>query len=223
MRDLLRPKLVALCGSVFLLLFPYALKAQPQVQTRAVTVQYTNLTNGIWFGVVPFVAHPANVHLWSIGKPASLSIRELAEEGNTAYISDAAVAEYGKGFGDSAIGLPALPGQTRSINIVVSATYPAISGAFMLDQTNDGFAGVDSVDVLSLSHPITLYVYALDAGTSKNIETKNYLRFLGGYGRVPENGIVHRHPGFAAGSSIPPVWRFDPSKPVARITISPSP
>ena len=220
MKKALTSVVATICAGASLLLLPTT-SSVAQGQSRTVTIQYKNLTNGIWFGVAPFVAHSTSVRLWTVGKPASLSIRELAEEGNPAYISDAAVAEYGKEFGDSAIGLPALPGQTRSIKLVVSAAYPDISGAFMLDQTNDGFSGVNSLNVLSLSHPITVYVYALDAGTSRNIETRNYLRFLGGFGRVPETGVVRPHPGFAADSPIPTTWRFDPSKPVASITISP--
>ena len=204
--------------SVFLL--PTASRAQSE--SRTVTIQYTNLTKGIWFGVAPFVAHSTSFRLWAPGKPASLSIRELAEEGNPAYISDIAVAEYDKDFGDSAIGVPALPGQTRVIRLSVSSKYPEISGGFMLDQTNDGFAGLDSLNVLSLSRPTTIYLYAFDAGTAKNVETKDYLRFFGGFGRIPENGVVHRHPGFASGAAIPEAWRFDPSKPVASITVTPS-
>ncbi len=91
----------------------------------------------------------------------------------------------------------------------------------MLGQTNDGFGGIDGVNAVHLTHAITLDVYPLDAGTSKNLENKQYLRALGGFGREAENGVIKAHPGLSTNADVPATWRFDPSKPIARVTITP--
>ena len=45
---------------------------------------------------------------------------------------------------------------------------------------------------------------------------------MGGFGRVAENGLVHRHPGIRGDADIPASFRFDPSKPVGRVAIGPA-
>lgn len=186
-----------------------------------VAIEYQNLTGGLWLSSAPFASHKAGVHLWEVGKAASLPIRELAEEGSPEWVAGVVAGDGGKVFEDSAIATIALPGQTRRVELAVTKDKPEISGGFMLGQTNDGFAGIDAIDAYDLQHKATIDVYALDAGTSKNIETKANLRFLGGFGREPEEGVIHPHPGFSNSPDVQAGWRFDPAKPVARFTITP--
>lgn len=186
-----------------------------------VVIEYQNLTGGLWLSSAPFASHKAGVHLWEVGKTASLPIRELAEEGNPEWIAGVVAGDGGKTFEDSAIATIALPGQVRRVELAVTKDKPEVSGGFMLGQTNDGFAGIDGIDVYNLQHETTIEVYALDAGTSKNIETKSNLRFLGGFGREPEDGVIHPHPGLSNSSDVQADWRFNPAKPVARFTITP--
>lgn len=213
-------KLRKLCAATAIMsvypLFPTYAEAPHRV-----LVEYENLSSGLWFSSAPFVAHAAGVHLWQVGKPAILPIRELAEEGSPEWVAGMVAGGGGKTFGDDAIATITLPGQVNYVVLTVTKDKPDISGGFMLAQTNDGFAGIDAVDAYDLKQPMTVDAYALDAGTSKNIETKAYLRFLGGFGRKPENGVVHPHPGFSNSPEVQAAWRFDPAKPVARFTIIP--
>jgi hypothetical protein len=96
-----------------------------------------------------------------------------------------------------------------------------ISGAFMLVMTNDGFSGLSAVDAYNLDKATTMNVYAYDAGTENNNEDKDYLIALEGTERAPEKGVVHRHQGIKGDKDASPAWRFDPQKPVSRITITP--
>jgi hypothetical protein len=188
---------------------------------RRVIIEFENLTSGQLLSSGPFVAHRQGLHLWQEGKEADLLIRQLAEEGNSDYVAGTAVTDGGRYYGDVAISIPALPGQKRRVELSVTETYSHVSGAFMLSATNDGFAGVDAVDAFTLHRMVTFDVFALDAGTSRNIETKAYLRVHNGFRREAEGGVVTRHLGLQGGSDVPEFWKFNPSKPVARFTIIP--
>ena len=89
------------------------------------------------------------------------------------------------------------------------------SGAWMLGETNDGFAGIDAVDAYHLRAPMTVEVFALDAGTEA------FTSALGGLLRDPEHGVVARHPGVRGDADLPASFRFDPAKPVGRVTVTP--
>ena len=77
----------------------------------------------------------------------------------------AAVSGAGKDYGDAAMGLPTMPGGKRRVELQVDERHPMVSGAWMLGASNDGFAGLDAVDAYHLSTPLTVEVFALDAGT----------------------------------------------------------
>jgi hypothetical protein len=62
---------------------------------------------------------------------------------------------------------------------------------------------------------------AYDAGTEKNNEKKAYLIAMMGTERDPEEGVVSQHKGIRGDADAPADWKFDPSKPVARLTITP--
>ena len=53
----------------------------------------------------------------------------------------------------------------------------------------------------------------------KNSESK--ADTIGGLGRIPENGVIERHAGIRGDADIPASFKFDPAKPIGRITISP--
>ncbi len=144
-----------------------------------------------------------------------------AEEGNVAVQADFATIRIGGPYGSVALvtGTPA--GQTRTLELDVSARYPMITGLFMLVQTNDGFTGVTGVDAYRMTGPVTMNLYAYDAGTERNNELAPYLIFQDGLARDPESEPVRRHPGIRGDADLLPKWRFDPSRPVGRITFTP--
>ena len=186
---------------------------------RRVAIEYQELSGTQDMSSAPWVAHARGVHLWRMGQPASIPVEVLAEDGNPEFILGTALNDNGNRFGDFTVGLPERPGTRRRVELEVDARHPLVSGGWMLGHTNDGFAGIDAVDVYDLTKPITLEVYALDAGTEVNTESK--ADAIGGLGHVAEHGVVHRHAGIRGNVDIPASFEFDPDKPVGRITIKP--
>lgn len=212
------------------LLLGAALAASPLLPTyaaeqgeRRVAIEYEDLTRTQPLSSAPFVSHVAGLHLWEVGKPAGVPIQVLAEDGNPEWILGQAVSEAGGAYGDAAMGLPALPGGKRRIELKVDERHPMVSGAWMLGITNDGFAGIDAVDAYRLTGPVVVEVYALDAGTERNSERKDTTPALGGLLRDPENGVVARHTGICGDADVEAKYGFDPGKPVGRVTITPLP
>lgn len=112
-------------------------------------------------------------------------------------------------FGTAVTAISTLPGQSRTVDIEVDAAHPMLSGALMLVMTNDGFTGIDGIEVSNLAEPKTMELMACDAGIEKNNEKKPYLIAMMGTERDPENGVVSQHQGIRGdarriGSSIPP-------------------
>jgi hypothetical protein len=187
-----------------------------------VAIEYQDLSGTQDLSSAPFVSHDATFHLFEIGKPASLLVQELAENGNPEFVLGTAVGDGGHVFLDAAVGLPNLPGKGRRVVLEVDAAHPLVSGGWMLGHTNDGFTGIDSIDAYHLTSAKVIEVYPLDAGTKKNSETKAETAALGGLGRTPENGVIGPHPGIRGDADIPAAFKFDPTKPIGRITITPS-
>ena len=187
---------------------------------RRVTIEYKDLSGTQDLSSAPFVSHTAGFHLFEIGEPATLLVQELAENGNPEFILGTAVGDS-KTFLDEAVGLPNLPGQGRRVVLRVDAEHPLVSGGWMLGHTNDGFAGIDSVDAYHLTRKTVIEVYALDAGTEKDTETKADVAALGGLGRIPANGVIARHAGIRGDRDIPASFKFDPGLPIGRVTITP--
>ena len=184
--------------------------------TRRVAIEYRDLSGVQDLSSAPFISHTRQFRLWEEGKPAFLSIQELAENGNPEFVLGTAISDT-KTFLDAAVALPSLPGKGRRVVLKVDAAHPIVSGGWMLGHTNDGFAGIEGVDAYKLTKPVTIEVYALDAGT----ETKADAAGLGGLGRVAENGVIHRHTGVRGDADIAASFKFDPAKPIARVTITP--
>ena len=199
------------------LLPAYAADPRP----RRVAIEYEDLTGTQPPSMAPFVSHVAGLHLWEVGKLAETPIQVLAENGNGEWILGAAVSGAGKDYGDAAVGVPTKPGGKRRIELQVDEQHPMVSGAWMLGYTNDGFTGIDAVNAYSLSAPMTVEVFALDAGTEVNNEKKEFAPALGGLLRDPEHKPIAHHAGVRGDADMPASARFDPAKPVGRVTIIP--
>jgi hypothetical protein len=114
-----------------------------------------------------------------------------------------------------------MPGKTGSVVVEVSRSHPMISGAWMLSHTNDGFTGITGINAYDMRGPQTINVGALDAGSEKNNERRAYLVGLMGIARDPDGAAIGRHTGIRGNADAPAAWKFDPNKPVARVTITP--
>ena len=190
--------------------------------TKRVRITYQNLTTGQAFSPSVFMSHNAAApKLFGMGAKASPGLARLAEDGNVAPIADMAGKMMGRAVGKSDIGLPTMPGKTGMVELTVDRSHPMVSGAWMLSMTNDGFAGVNGVNAYEMRGPQTINVMAHDAGSEKNNERRAYLVALMGIARDPDGGVVTRHEGIRGNADAPAAWKFDPGKPVARITITP--
>jgi hypothetical protein len=190
---------------------------------KVVRISYENLTTGQIFSPSVFFSHNGSaVPLFTEGKKAPFGLMRIAEEGNIGpLLSEVVVHSIGGAYGSVVQGVSTLPEHSRNVELTVDPDHPMISGAFMLVMTNDGFAGVSGVDAYHMNKASTMELYAYDAGTERNNEDKEHLIAFEGTERAPEQGVVHRHGGIRGDKDASPGWRFDPQKPVARITITP--
>ena len=190
---------------------------------KHIRITYENLTAGQIFSPSAFVSHNGNApKLFELGKPASFGLMRVAEEGNAGpMLSAAVVQDLGGAYGSAITGVSVPPGMSRTVELEVDRDHPMISGAWMLVMTNDGFTGVSGVDAYDLSQPRTMDLYAYDAGTERNNERAPYLVAMQGTERDPEHGVVTRHTGIRGDADAPGTWKFDPGRPVARITFTP--
>jgi hypothetical protein len=191
---------------------------------KRIRITYENLTAGQVLSPSVFFSHNASAPtLFKEGEPASFGLMRIAEEGNAGpMLSEAVTKTVGGAFGAYIQGVSVQPGKSRTVELDVDPAHPMISGVFMLVMTNDGFTGINGIKALGLTHPMTMDLYAYDAGTEKNNERADYLIAMRGTARDPENGVVRRHTGIRGDADAPGTWKFDPARPVARITIAPA-
>ncbi|MFK7891011.1 MAG: spondin domain-containing protein [Granulosicoccus sp.] len=139
--------------------------ANAAASTYDVTV--TNLTAGIHFTPLIVAAHPATVRMFESGEPASPELQALAEGGNVADM--ASVLESIGAAVVTGDGLLA-PGSSITFQIDTAGnsdnSYLSIAG--MLLPTNDGFVGLNSINLQDGSG--TYFARGYDAGTEANDE-----------------------------------------------------
>ncbi len=138
-------------GAAVLLLAPTAMAS------REYEVTIENLTDGQPFSPPVAAVHRGRHTLFDVGQPASVGIRELAENGNNAPIVAQLTADPFNRVGDFTeateplvpVGVPgdAMFDQSVTLTLEAPARYKRLSLAGMLICTNDGFTGVDSLKV----------------------------------------------------------------------------
>lgn len=144
-----------------------ALLAMGSANAADLTVEITNITNGIVF-TPPFVsAHTADAHIFRVGEEASAGLQLIAECGSSATLKTDLDA-MGANTADAAG--PVTPGSSVSIELTTSATNNRLSLATMLLPTNDAFSGLDSIEIPRRPGTYTYYADAYDAGTEANDE-----------------------------------------------------
>jgi len=190
---------------------------------KAIEIAIQDLTTGQPFSPSYFDSRgAAAAPLFQLGDKAPDALVSVAEGGNIGDFSVMAAKDAGKTFGEAALAIHTLPGQTRTLIIHVDKDHPLIDGVWMLGNTNDGFSGFTGFNAYDLRKPATLEVRGYDAGSEKNNEKKGYLGALGGGNmRDPENGVITYHTGIRGDADAPKKWNWDVSKPVAKITFTP--
>jgi hypothetical protein len=168
-------------GLALLLLFSvgvtYAADTHPAAITYEVTI--TNLTTGQALTPPLLATHTGAVDLFTVGDAASLGIQEIAENGNLGP-AIAALSSSNQVFDVVAAGAPLVPAGTPgaatfsdsvTLNINTLPHVRYLSYASMLICTNDGFTGVDALELpRQLGQTVTVYGAGYDAGTEINTE-----------------------------------------------------
>ncbi len=198
------------------------------------TVTFENLTEGQWFTPPNFAAHRSGVRVFGLGRPASPGVVAVAENGMVPVLAaELSAAIDGEGLGTSGVGPgvdggPIPPG--AAVSFEVSSTERRFSLVSMVICTNDGFAGLSSVNLPRWEgETTTLRVRAYDAGSEINTERHDDLvpaPFCGGGGKgttvsnpaLAESRKVRLHRGIEGVGDLGP--QFDWSNPVAEVTIT---
>lgn len=190
-------------------------------------VTLTNLTRGQRFTPILVASHQEGVQLFELGRPASVELATLAEEGNVAPLATLLnslpevldVADSG-GLLD--------PGASVTVRVNTRGNFTHVSVASMLIPTNDAFFALNGIAGPRGPQPATHFAPAYDSGSERNDETcasipGPFFAECGGPGggAAPvggEEGYVHIHAGVHGIGDIDPALR-DWRNPVARIVI----
>ena len=133
-------------------------------------VTVTNLTNGNHFTPLLVTAHASTSDLFSVGATATASLQAMAECGDVdGLVSDVGGVE-GDTIKDPASGFLA-PGTSTTAMLTTSDTHLSIVS--MILPSNDGFIGLDSLEVPTAMGTYTYYINGYDAGTEANTELKD--------------------------------------------------
>ncbi len=195
------------------------------------TVTITNSTAAQHLTPPNYAAHTRDVRVFQNGRAASAAVAGVAENGDVptlamalnAAVDDASLGVSGVGSVD-----PIGPGQSATFTFETDADK--FSLVSMLVCTNDGFAGLDSINLPKRDgQSKTLQVQGYDAGTEINTELKvdtvpaefcNSADIGTGTSNpaLAENGVIRRHRGIEGVGDVES--SFDWNGPVARITIT---
>lgn len=200
------------------------------------SVMVTNLTAGQPLSPTAIVIHKPSFKAFSVGMSASVELERIAESGDSdAFLAAASAntAIFTSGKADA--GIP--PGMTTTVMLETSVmdadkTQLRLTALSMLGNTNDGFTGLNSVDIskLAVGESMTIDTISYDAGTEKNTESAATVPgpAAGGEGfnstRDDMPSTIAMHPGIIskddglATSALTSVNRWD--NPVAKITIT---
>jgi len=152
-------------------LFAAALFATPAI-AGDITVEITNLTNGIYYTPLLVAKHGAQMDLFEPGMPASVHLKAMAEGGDISGLIADLEAEGADIVANPAGGLLA-PGQTATASFMRGGRNNRLSIVAMLLPTNDGFVGLDSLPIPKARGTYTYDLLGYDAGTEANDEIIN--------------------------------------------------
>jgi hypothetical protein len=218
-RSIMRLLIAAAIGVCALALAPAAM-ADDDEDSYRVTIK--NLTRGQAFSPPVVALHDGKNQLFEVGQPASVGIREIAENGNNAPLLAFLAADpfdrIGAFVGGSAPLVPegkfggvqdppAGPEFPNKVTFTLEADDDAsrLSFATMLICTNDGFTGVNGLKLPREGRSVTAFTAGYDAHTEQNTQDFAHLvppcQLLIG-GAVNEPGQEVSNPALAEGGVI---------------------
>ncbi len=173
---------------------------------KNVTVEITNLSNGLYYTPLLVSAHNRNTHLFQAGSAASANLQAMAEGGNLSGLIADLDAVGASSVANPAAGLLA-PGESTTASVSIRKGNRYLSIAAMLLPTNDGFVGLDALKVPKKKGRHVFYLNAYDAGTEANDEIVNG-------GGAPGTPGIPADPGGNAGSGAAGVTGADHNETV---------
>lgn len=143
--------------------------ASTQVSAQDLSISVTNLTHGMAFTPVLVAAHDASGNLFDVGATATASLQAMAEGGALTGLQndlDAISATH------TSASAPLMAGASVpfTLNTDAAPANTKLSVVAMLLPTNDGFIGLDAIDIPTAAGSYTFYLNAYDAGTEANDE-----------------------------------------------------
>ena len=141
-------------------------------QADPIEVKITNITHGIYFTPLLVSAHDDATHLFEAGTAASASLQAMAEGGDISGLSTDLTGVGADAVEDPAGGLLA-PGASATANMDTTAGNTHLSIVAMLLPTNDGFVGMDALELPTTPGTYVYYLNGYDAGTEVNDELIN--------------------------------------------------
>ncbi len=136
-------------------------------------VEIINLTNGITFTPFLVAAHTEGNNLFRTGEPASANLQAMAEGGDiSGLVAD--VQAIGATYVANPAGGLLAPASSATLNLNTDGTNNTrLSIVSMLLPTNDGFAGLNAINIPTEAGRYVYNVNAYDAGTEANDEIVN--------------------------------------------------
>ena len=137
------------------------------------SVRIVNLTHGIAFTPFLVAAHTESTSLFNVGQAASSSLQALAEGGDfSGLVSELNTA--GATLVEDPAGGFLLPGRETNADLNTDGSANTrLSLVAMLLPTNDGFAGLNAIEIPTAPGVYVYDVDAYDAGTEANNEIIN--------------------------------------------------
>lgn len=220
-------KTLAVTSSVLMLV---ACGGDSDEVTYGYDVTVTNLTHSQPLSPMGILFHDDEFSPWQIGEPASVELEDLAEGGdNSGFINQSSESIEAIASGNGLI----MSGAMDSVSLEVTVnegTDLNLSLATMLVNTNDAFAGVNTLSLqdLEVGETTSTYLAIYDAGTEGNSELAGTIPGPadGGEGTNPARDdvdYVARHPGVVGSddgyteSTLDSTHTFD--GPVAKLMI----
>jgi len=155
------------------LITPLALAAMAAAPAHAADfdVTITNLTRGSYFTPFLVTAHVEDASLFTVGEQASVSLQAMAEGGDIAGLAADVAALGATSVENPAAGLLG-PGEstTAALNTDGAPDNTRLSIVSMILPSNDGFMGLNAIEIPTAPGVYTYDVNAYDSGTEANDE-----------------------------------------------------
>lgn len=158
---------------IFLLFFTLATSASFTASAADLTITVSNLTRGMYFTPLLVAAHAPEDRVFTSGTAASTSLQAMAEGGDISGLSGD-LAAVGATISENAAGGLLAPGAnaTADINTDSSEANTHLTVVAMMLPTNDGFIGLNGIEIPSEPGTYVFNVNAYDAGTEANDEIR---------------------------------------------------